>query len=159
MSGEIVLTVNGKRHAVQAAPDTPLLYVLRNELGLTGPHFGCGEETCGACTVLVGSNARQSCKLPVGEVGASRVTTLEGVVEDGELHPVQRAFLDEQAAQCGYCLNGMIMVTAALLWKTPHPSEAQIRSALDGNLCRCGSHLRILRAVRRAEALLSGAEE
>ena len=159
MPDEIDLVVNGKHHTVHAAPDTPLLYVLRNELGLTGPHFGCGEETCGACMVLIGATAKQSCKLPVGEVGASRVTTLEGLIEDGELHPVQRAFLDEQAAQCGYCLNGMIMVTAALLWKTPHPSEAQIRTALDGNLCRCGSHLRILRAVRRAEALLAGAEE
>src|SRR5512142_2801937 len=89
MSDEIVLTVNGKRHTVQAAPDTPLLYVLRNELGLTGPHFGCGEETCGACMVLIGSNAKQSCKLPVGEVGASRITTLEGLMEGGELHPVQ----------------------------------------------------------------------
>ena len=158
MSGEILVTVNGKPHVVQAAPDTPLLYVLRNELGLTGPHFGCGEETCGACMVLVGSTAKQSCKLPVGEVGASRITTLEGLIEDGELHPVQSAFLDEQAAQCGYCLNGMIIVTAALLWKTPHPSDAQIRAALDGNLCRCGSHLRILRAVHRAEALLSETE-
>ncbi len=159
MSDEIAITVNGKPHKVTSAPDTPLLYVLRNELGLTGPHFGCGEETCGACTVLIGSAARQSCKLPVAEVGRSRVTTLEGLIEQGELHPVQRAFLDEQAAQCGYCINGMIMVTAALLWKTPHPDDGQIRAALDGNLCRCGSHLRILRAVRRAEALLSGVEE
>ncbi len=158
MADEIVITVNRRRHTVQAAPDTPLLYVLRNELGLSGPHFGCGEETCGACTVLVGSTAKQSCKLPVGDVGASRITTLEGLIEEGELHPVQRAFLDEQAAQCGYCTNGMIMVTAALLWKTPHPTDAQIRSALDGNLCRCGSHVRILRAVRRAEALLTGEE-
>lgn len=109
--------------------------------------------------VLVGANAKQSCKLPVGEVGASRITTLEGLMEGGELHPVQQAFLDEQAAQCAYCINGMIISTAALLWKTPHPTDAQIRAALDGNLCRCGSHLRILRAVRRAEALLAGAEE
>ncbi len=159
MSDGIDLIVNGQHHTVHSAPDTPLLYVLRNELGLSGPHFGCGEETCGACMVLVGAAARQSCKLPVGEVGASRITTLEGLVEDGELHPVQRAFLDEQAAQCGYCINGMIITTAALLWKTQHPTDAQIRNALDGNLCRCGSHLRILRAVRRAEALLSGEGE
>ncbi len=159
MSSEIALSVNGKPYAVQAAPDTPLLYVLRNELGLTGPHFGCGDERCGACMVLIGATAKQSCKLPVSEVGKARITTLEGLMEGGELHPVQRAFLDEQAAQCGYCLNGMIISTAALLWKTPHPSEAQIRTALDGNLCRCGSHPRILRAVRRAEALLSGAED
>ncbi|HEY9151289.1 MAG TPA: (2Fe-2S)-binding protein, partial [Anaerolineales bacterium] len=155
MSDEIVLIVNGKLHTVQAAPDTPLLYVLRNELRLMGPHFGCGEEKCGACMVMVGAKAIQSCKLPVSEVGKSRITTLEGLIEEGELHPVQRAFLDEQAAQCGYCLNGMIITTAALLWKTPHPSDKQIREALDGNLCRCGSHLRIMRAVKRAEVLLS----
>jgi nicotinate dehydrogenase subunit A len=158
MSSEITLTVNGKKYAIQSSPDTPLLYVLRNELGLTGPHFGCGEETCGACMVLIGSRAAQSCKLPVGEVGRSRITTLEGLIEEGELHPVQQAFLDEQAAQCGYCMNGMIISAAALLWKNPHPTDAQLRAALDGNLCRCGSHLRILRAVRRAEALLAGEE-
>lgn len=158
MSDGIFLTVNGKRHAVRAAPDTPLLYVLRNDLGLSGPHYGCGEESCGACMVLIGAQARQSCKLPVSEVGSSRITTLEGLIEGGELHPIQRAFIAEQAAQCGYCLNGVIISTAALLWKTPHPTDAQIRAALDGNLCRCGSHLRMLRAVRRAEALLSGTE-
>ena len=158
MSDGIELVVNGKRHVIHAAPDTPLLYVLRNELGVSGPHFGCGEETCGACMVLICSAAKQSCKLPVGDVGSSRITTLEGLIEDGQLHPVQQAFLDEQAAQCGYCINGMIVSAAALLWKTPHPTDVQIRSALDGNLCRCGSHLRIMRAVRRAEALLSGEE-
>jgi len=156
MSNDIVITVNGKRHTVQAAPDTPLLYVLRNELGLSGPHFGCGDELCGACLVLVGAKPVRSCKLPVAQLGEDRVTTLEGLVEDGELHPVQQAFLEEQAAQCGYCLNGMIITTAALLYRTPHPTDAQVREALDGNLCRCGSHLRILRAVRRAEALLAG---
>jgi nicotinate dehydrogenase subunit A len=109
--------------------------------------------------VLVGDQARQSCKLPVSEVGRTRITTLEGLKEEGELHPIQQAFLDEQAAQCGYCLNGMIITAAALLWKTPHPSDLQIREALDGNLCRCGSHPRILRAVKRAEALLSAAED
>lgn len=159
MSDEIILVVNGKQYTVQAAGDTPLLYVLRNELGLTGPQYGCGEETCGACMVLIGDQAKTSCKLPVSSVGRSRVTTLEGLMEEGELHPVQRAFLDEQASQCGYCLNGMIIATAALLWKTPHPSDGQIRQALDGNLCRCGSHPRILRAVRRAEALSAGLEE
>lgn len=159
MSDEIVLVVNGKQQAIQAAGDTPLLYVLRNELGLTGPQYGCGEETCGACMVLIGDQAKPSCRLPVSSVGRSRVTTLEGLMEEGEYHPAQRAFLDEQASQCGYCLNGMIIATAALLWKTPHPSDAQIRQALDGNLCRCGSHPRILRAVRRAEALSAGLEE
>ena len=155
MSEEVILVVNGKSHKVQAVPETPLLYVLRNELGLTGPQFGCGDETCGACMVLIGDQAKQSCKLPVSSVGRARITTLEGLIEEGELHPVQRAFIDEQASQCGYRVNGMIITTAALLWKTPHPSDAQIREALDGNLCRCGSHPRILRAVRRAETLLS----
>src|SRR5258706_13197586 len=112
MSKETVLTVNGKHHTVQVEPDRPLLYVLRNELGLTGPQFGCGEETCGACMVLIGDQAGPSCKLPVSRVGQACITTLEGLVEADELHPVQRAFLDEQAAQCGYCLNGMIITTA-----------------------------------------------
>ena len=159
MPDEIVLVVNEKPHIVQAAPDTPLLYVLRNELGLMGPHFGCGEEQCGACMVLVGDKAKPSCKLPVSEVGRTRITTLEGLAAEDELHPVQQAFIDEQASQCGYCLNGMIITTAALLWKIPHPSDLQIREALDGNLCRCGAHLRILRAVKRAEALYSEAED
>ena len=159
MSEETVLIVNGKHHKVQASPETPLLYVLRNELGLTGPQFGCGEEMCGACMVLIGNKAKQSCKLPVSEVGQSRITTLEGLIEQGELHPVQRAFLEEQASQCGYCLNGMIITTTALLRKTAHPSDVQIRKALDGNLCRCGSHPRILRAVRRAETMLSSLED
>ncbi len=158
MSNELIITVNGKPHTVQATPDTPLLYVLRNELGLSGPHFGCGGENCGACMVLVGSTPTRSCHLPVSEVGRSRVTTLEGLIEQGEMHPVQRAFIDEQAAQCGYCINGMIMTAAALLWKNPHPTDEQIRTALDENLCRCGAHLRILRAVRRAERLLAGEE-
>ena len=158
MPDEIVLVVNEKPHTVQAAPDTPLLYVLRNELGLVGPHFGCGEEQCGACMVLVGDKAKPSCKLPVLAVGKTRITTLEGLMAEDELHPVQRAFIEEQASQCGYCLNGMIITTAALLWKNPHPSDNQIRAALDGNLCRCGAHLRIIRAVKRAETLLSEAE-
>ena len=159
MVDKIVLIVNEKPHTVQAEPETALLYVLRNELGLTGPQFGCGEETCGACMVLIGGKATPSCKLPVSEVGRSRITTLEGLRGEGEYHPVQRAFIEEQASQCGYCLNGMIIRTAALLWKTPHPSDRQIREALNGNLCRCGAHPRILRAVRRAEALSSALED
>ena len=158
MPDAILLVVNEKPHIVKAAPDTPLLYVLRNELGLMGPHYGCGEEQCGACMVLVGDKARPSCKLQVSEVGKTRITTLEGLRAEDELHPVQRAFIEEQASQCGYCLNGMIITAAALLWKNPHPSDIQIRAALDGNLCRCGSHLRIIRAVKYAEALLAEAE-
>jgi len=159
MSDEIVLTVNDNPHTVQAEPETALLYVLRNELGLSGPQFGCGEETCGACMILIGGKATPSCKLPVSQVGKSRITTLEGLMQEGEYHPVQRAFIEEQASQCGYCLNGMIITTAALLWKTPQPSDGQIRAALDGNLCRCGAHPRILRAVRRAEALSAAGDD
>jgi nicotinate dehydrogenase subunit A len=156
MENELIIRVNGREHRVRAAPDTPLLYVLRNELWLNGPQFGCGSETCGACTVLLGAKPVKACKVPVGEAAGGAITTLEGLAEDGELHPVQRAFIEEQALQCGYCGNGMIMTAAALLWRTPHPTDAQIREALDGNLCRCGSHVRILRAVRRAAELLAG---
>ncbi len=155
MASELTITVNGKQHRVQAMPDTPLLYVLRNELGLNGPLFGCGSEQCGACTVLLGSKPVQSCKMPVSDATGGAITTLEGLMTDGELHPVQRAFIEEQAAQCGYCSSGMIMATAALLWKNPHPTDEQIRQALDGNLCRCGAHLRILRAVKRAAELFA----
>ncbi len=150
MSKAIEIIVNGKPHTVQAAPDTALLYVLRNELGLSGPHFGCGEEKCGACMVLVGDTATQSCKLAVSEIGQARITTLEGLAEEGQLHPVQRAFLEEQAAQCGYCINGMIMTSKALLDRKPHPTEQEIRQALAHHLCRCGTHLDIVRAVQRA---------
>jgi nicotinate dehydrogenase subunit A len=161
MASELTITVNGKLHRVEATPDTPLLYVLRNELGLNGPQFGCGSESCGACTVLLGAKAVKSCKLPVSEATVGAITTLEGLSVDGDtstplsawLHPVQRAFIEEQAAQCGYCSNGMIMATAALLAKYPHPTDEQIREALDDNLCRCGAHLRILRAVKRAAEL------
>lgn len=154
MANDLIITVNGKRHQVQAAPDTPLLYVLRNELGLNGPLFGCGLEQCGACQVLRGAEATTTCRLPVSEVAGSQITTLEGLGTVEEPHPVQRAFLEEQAAQCGYCSNGMMITAAALLWRTPHPTDEQIRAALDGNLCRCGSHPRILRAVKRAAQLM-----
>lgn len=155
MISQFTLTVNGQSHWVEVAPDTPLLYVLRNDLNLNGPQFGCGSESCGACTVLLGAKAIKSCQVPVYEATGGMITTLEGLSAAEEFHPVQRAFLEEQAAQCGYCINGMIMTTAAFLWKNPHPTERQIREALDGNLCRCGTHLRILRAVRRAAELLA----
>ena len=154
MTNELTITVNGKKYQVQAAPDTPLLYVLRNELGVNGPQFGCGSESCGACTVLLGAKAVKSCKLPVSDATGGAITTLEGLGEGG-LHPVQRAFIDEQAAQCGYCSNGLLLATAALLWKNPHPTDEQICEALDGNLCRCGTHLRVIRAVKRAAELLA----
>lgn len=154
MADQLTIIVNGSRHVVQATADTPLLYVLRNELGLSGPRFGCGLEQCGACMVLRGAEPVTSCMLPVGEVAGSQITTLEGLGTPEELHPVQQAFIEEQAAQCGYCSSGMIVAAAALLWRRPHPTNEQIREALDGNLCRCGSHLRILRAVRRADRLM-----
>ncbi len=159
MTDQIVITVNGKPHHVQADPETPLLYVLRNELGLHGPQYGCGLELCGACMVIYGREAKQSCKLKVSEVGQTPIITLEGLMQDGQLHPVQQAFIEEQAAQCGYCTNGMIIATAALLVKYHDPNDRMIREALDGNLCRCGSHVRILRAVHRAAELMWKAGE
>jgi nicotinate dehydrogenase subunit A len=155
MDNKIQLSVNGQAWTVAAAPETPLLYVLRNDLKLNGPQFGCGLEQCGACMVLVGAKATQSCRLPISEVGSASITTLEGLSVDGEPHPIQQAFVEHQAAQCGFCSNGMMISAAALLWKTPHPTDAQISAALEGNLCRCGSHVRIVRAVHRAAQLLS----
>jgi nicotinate dehydrogenase subunit A len=154
MPDQIEITVNGSSHKVQAVPTTPLLYVLRNELGLHGPQFGCGLEQCGACMVIYGKEAKQSCKMTVADVGQTPIITLEGLMEDGQLHPVQKAFIEEGAAQCGYCTNGMIIAATALLMKVHDPSDRVIREALDGNLCRCGSHLRILRAVKRAAKLM-----
>ena len=154
MANPLIITVNGKPHTVQADPDTPLLYVLRNELGLHGPQFGCGLEQCGACMVIYGREAKQSCKMKVSEAGSTPILTLEGLMEDGQLHPVQQAFIEQQAAQCGYCTNGMIIAAAALLFKYHDPSDWIIREALDGNLCRCGSHVRIIRAVHRAADLM-----
>jgi nicotinate dehydrogenase subunit A len=143
------IVVNGRPHTVQAAGDTPLLYVLRNELALNGPKFGCGLGQCGACTVHLGDVAVRACVTPVSAVDVP-VTTVEGLGSPERPHPVQVAFVVEQAAQCGYCSNGMVMTAAALLKRKPRPSDAEVRAALDGNLCRCGTHLRILRAVQRA---------
>lgn len=140
----IELMVNGERRRVHADPDVPLLYVLRNELGLVGARFGCGSGACGTCTVIVGGSAVRSCGIPVGAV-RGEITTVESL--RGE-HPLQRALLKEQAGQCGYCLTGVVMSAKALLDTTPRPTEAQMREALDGNLCRCGSQPRILRAMR-----------
>jgi nicotinate dehydrogenase subunit A len=143
------ITVNGRQHEVTAALDTPLLYVLRNELELNGPKFGCGLAQCGACTVHIDGKPVRSCSVPVSAVKGS-VTTIEGLGTPERPHPLQQAFVAEQAAQCGYCINGMIMTASAFLAQNPRPSERQVRAALDGNLCRCGTHMRILRAVRRA---------
>jgi nicotinate dehydrogenase subunit A len=146
------LRVNGTACRVAAEPDTPLLYVLRNSLGLKGPRFGCGLAQCGACTIHVNGEATRSCVLPVSVVGAAEVTTLDGLARDGALHPVQKAFVDEQAAQCGYCINGWIMTAAALLRTNPHASDAELAEALSGLKCRCGTHMSLLRAVKRAAA-------
>ena len=146
----IDLTINGKAQRVDADPLTPLLYVLRNDLQLNGPKFGCGLAQCGSCTVIMDGNAIRSCVTPVSAAQGRTVTTLEGLGSSKKLHPVQKAFVDEQAAQCGYCINGMIMAAKALLDKNPRPTDSQIREALAGNLCRCGTHIRILRAVKRA---------
>ncbi len=144
----LTVNVNGRDHPVAAAPDTPLLYVLRNELGLRGPRFGCGLAECGACTVHLDGVAVRSCVTRVDSVGNRQVTTIEGLGTPSNPHPLQKAFIDQQAAQCGYCINGMLMTAAAFLKSKPRPTDAEIKSALAGNLCRCGSHYRILRAVK-----------
>jgi nicotinate dehydrogenase subunit A len=144
------ITVNGTVQTVSASPDTPLLYVLRDELGLSGPRFGCGLSQCGACTVMINGRALRSCVYQLSRVGDQSVTTLEGLGTPDAPHPLQTAFLNEQAGECAYCMNGMIMVSAALLSRNPTPSEDQIKQALNNNLCRCGSHNRIVAAVQRA---------
>ena len=149
------LRVNGKTQAIDAEPDMPLLYALRNDLQLNGPKFGCGLAQCGACTVIMDGNAIRSCVTPVSAVQNHALTTLEGLGTTKKMHKIQQAFVDEQAVQCGYCINGMIMTTKALLDKNPKPSDTQIKEALAGNLCRCGTHIRILRAVKRASGQLA----
>ncbi len=146
----IRLTVNGRIHDVGAAPDTALLYVLRNDLELNGPKYGCGLGECGACTVIIDGVAARSCVIPISGCVQRNILTLEGLGSRERTDPVQDAFIEEQAAQCGYCLNGMIMTTKALLMHNPRPSEAEILQALRYNLCRCGAHIEILRAVMRA---------
>jgi nicotinate dehydrogenase subunit A len=144
------ITVNGELHAVTAAPETPLLYVLRNDLGLNGPKFGCGLGQCGACAAMVGGKLARTCSIALEDVGADHIVTLEGLGTVQKPHPLQKAFIEEQAAQCGYCSNGMIMAAKALLDRNPNPSEDEIKDALADQLCRCGTHNRIVRAVRRA---------
>jgi nicotinate dehydrogenase subunit A len=144
------LEVNGQRRSVSAGPDTPLLYVLRNDLGLVGSRFGCGNGQCGACFVIVEGKAVPSCDTPLWSVAGKKITTVEGLAKGGELHPVQKALLAEQAAQCGYCISGIAVAAAAFLANNQNPSEEQVREALDRNLCRCGAHNRVVRAVLRA---------
>ncbi|WP_372659654.1 (2Fe-2S)-binding protein [Hydrogenophaga sp.] len=149
----IQLTVNGRHHSLPAAGDASLLHVLRNDLALNSPKYGCGLGECGACTVLVDGIAARACVIPAGGVAGRAITTLEGLAPPGGLHPVQQAFIEAQAAQCGYCLSGMIVMTVALLARRPDPTDDEIRAELSGNLCRCGTHLEILQAVRRAAEL------
>jgi nicotinate dehydrogenase subunit A len=146
----ISLKVNGKNRTVDTDPSTPLLYVLRDDLQLKGPRFGCGLSQCGACTVIMDGDAARSCSVPVTAARNKSITTLEGLGTVARPHPLQKAFIEEQAGQCAYCMNGMIMSAKVLLDKNPNPTADQIKQALAGNLCRCGSHLRIVRAVQRA---------
>ena len=146
----ILLDVNGKKQSVDVSPDTPLLYVLRNDLGLHGPRFGCGLGQCGACTVIMDGIAVRSCVVTVAQAAGRKIVTLEGLGSPEKLHPLQKAFIEEQAAQCGYCSNGMIMKSKELLDRSPDPTEQEVRQALASNLCRCGTHNNIIRAVRRA---------
>ena len=157
MKEKLSLRVNNERHTVETDPDTPLLYVLRNALALNGPKFGCGLEQCGACMVLIDGRATTSCRLPVSAVKDKSITTLRGLTgSKGNPHPLQQAFFEEQAAQCGYCLNGMIISAASLISSNPNPGIDEIRSALQLNLCRCGTHTRYLKAILRAVNTMSG---
>jgi aerobic-type carbon monoxide dehydrogenase small subunit (CoxS/CutS family) len=149
----ILLHVNGTSHQIDADPSTPLLYVLRNDLALHGPKFGCGLGQCGACTVHVEGKPTFSCLLPIAAVGERKITTLEGLLEDGKPNKLQQAFIDEQAAQCGYCIAGMVMRAQALLDANPHPKDHEIRQYMRPNLCRCGTHAAIMRAISRAAAV------
>ncbi|MGH2557871.1 MAG: (2Fe-2S)-binding protein [Thermomicrobiales bacterium] len=155
LQAALEISVNGQPHAVAATPETPLLYVLRNDLGLNAAKFGCGLSQCGACTVHVDGEPVRSCVYPVGDAAGKEVTTLEGLGTAENMHPLQQAFLDEQAAQCGYCIPGMMMSAAALLAQNPQPDDAAIVEALSGNLCRCGTHVRIVRAIQRAAGAAS----
>jgi nicotinate dehydrogenase subunit A len=159
MNATIQLQVNGKLHTVEVDPQTPLLYVLRNQLALNGPKYGCGLQQCGACMVLLNGKAEPSCMLPVYSVKDKSIVTLEGLIQkDDSLHPVQEAFIKEQAAQCGYCMNGMIITAVALLNENPKPDDAAIREGLQRALCRCGTHTRIIKAVKRASAQLKNSD-
>lgn len=150
MPKSVVLEINGKRYPVEYPPDTPLLTVLRDELGLTGAKYGCGEGQCGACTVLIDASPRRSCQIPVSAAAGKPITTIEGLEKDGQLHPVQQAFLDAGAFQCAYCTPGMIMSSVGLLGRNASPSTSEIIQSLQGNVCRCGTHPRIVAAVQQA---------
>jgi nicotinate dehydrogenase subunit A len=150
----ISLDVNGSVHTIEADPDMPLLYALRNDLGLNNPHFGCGLAQCGACTVHIDGQAVRSCVTPVSSVGTGKVVTLAGLGTPEKPHPMQKAYVEEEVPQCGYCINGWIMTAAALLNRNKKPTDAQIKEALTGLKCRCGTHMGIMRAVRRASEMM-----
>jgi aerobic-type carbon monoxide dehydrogenase small subunit (CoxS/CutS family) len=150
MAKPIELEINGKRHVVQCDPETPLLSALRDELGLTGTKYGCGEGQCGACTVLIAGSPRRSCQIAISAVGAKPITTIEGLEQNGHLHPVQQAFLEAEAFQCAYCTSGMIMSSVGFLKVNPRPTSVEIAQFLQGNICRCGTYPRIIEAVRQA---------
>jgi len=156
MAETFKLRVNGRECEVHTDPSTPLLYILRNDLKLKGTRFGCGEGQCGACSVLMDGNPVQSCDTPLWSVPGHEITTIEGIGSPSKLHPVQQAFVDEQAIQCGYCINGIIIAAVALLQREKNPSDAQIAAALERNLCRCGTHVRIFRAIRAAARAMRG---
>ena len=149
----IALKVNGRAHTILVEPDTPLLYILRNDLEQNGPKYGCGLGQCGACTVIMNGQSARSCVVTAAMAKGADITTLDGLGTREKPHPVQKAFIDEQAAQCGYCLNGMVMETATFLSRNPNPTDAEIRNALARNLCRCGAHVEIVKAVKRAATL------
>jgi len=155
----ITLKVNGKTHTLDIDPSAPLLYILRNDLGLQGPRFGCGLGQCGACTVILKSAAVRSCITPTSAAQGSEITTLEGLAKNGTLHPVQQAWIDEQVPQCGFCQNGQIMTAKALLDKNPYPTDAEIRAGMDRTLCRCMTYYRIQAAIKRAAKLIAAARQ
>ncbi len=154
MAKPMEIEVNGKRYAVNYPPDTPLLYVLRDELGLTGTKYGCGEGQCGACTVLMGGAPRRSCQIAVSAAATKSITTIEGLEKEGKLHPVQQAFLDAGAFQCAYCTSGMVMSSVGLLQTNANPQREEIVQSLQGNICRCGTHPRITEAVQHAAKMM-----
>ena len=154
MNQKFSLNVNGTAHAIEADPDMPLLYALRNDLGLNNPHFGCGLAQCGACTVHINGQAVRSCVTPLSAVGAGKVVTLAGLGTPEKPHPIQKAYVEEEVPQCGYCINGWLMTAAALLNRNKKPTDAQIKDALTGLKCRCGTHMGIMRAVKRASEMM-----
>lgn len=154
MAKSLEIEVNGKRYAVGYPSDTPLLYVLHDELGLTGTKYGCGEGQCGACTVLIGGAPRRSCQIPVSAAATKPITTVEGLEKDGKLHPVQQAFLDAGAFQCAFCTSGMVMSSVGLLQANANPKREDIVQFLQGNVCRCGTHLRVIEAVQHAAKMM-----